>query len=81
MTDAGHRARCPYRCGDEAATHGRENARPRYAYSGSGDVDAVVTAFLLAATELRLAPAARSNRFLGDGSRARCCGEEHNSRE
>jgi hypothetical protein len=34
MTDAGRRARCGYRCGDEGATGDRENARPRYACSG-----------------------------------------------
>ena len=29
--DAGHRARCGYRCDDEAATRESENARLRYA--------------------------------------------------
>jgi hypothetical protein len=33
IIDAGHRAKCGYRRGDEAATRDSENARPRYAYS------------------------------------------------
>jgi hypothetical protein len=44
-------ARYGYRCDDEAATHDSDNARPRYAYSGSADVYAVVTALMLAATQ------------------------------
>jgi hypothetical protein len=50
ITDAGHRAGCGYRCADEAAMRESENARLLHAYSGSADVDAVVTAFVLAAT-------------------------------
>jgi hypothetical protein len=33
IIDAGHRARCGYRCGGEAATGDGENARLGYAYT------------------------------------------------
>ena len=35
IDDAGHRARCGYRCGDQAATRDSENPLPRYAYCTS----------------------------------------------
>ena len=45
--DSDHRRRSPgqvgYRCGDEAAMRDSENARPRYAWSGSAEFGAAVT--------------------------------------
>jgi hypothetical protein len=55
-TDAGHRARCGHRCGDEAATRDSENARPRYAYTGHSRL---VTALLN--EQVRRRPASRGS--------------------
>jgi hypothetical protein len=46
ITDAGHRARCGYRCDDEAATRESENARLRYAWSSGQLVGSLVAAFV-----------------------------------
>ena len=76
MTDAGRRARCGYRCGDEAATRDSEHARPRYAWSGSADIEAVVTAFVLAATLASVSAGSVGRTESSPMGGVRACGDE-----